>query len=100
MEVDQIAVKPEDEAENKDHVLGTESQRDAQAGIIKYRRLSQLQRGDPAYRCGFLMENGMQCPMFGYVELLDKHYSLCAFHTANAMAIANSKNQAYTEIKD
>lgn len=103
MEEDQISVKPEDksaEDQNKDQVLGTEQQRDAQKGIFRYRRLSNLERGDSVFRCGFLMENGMQCSSPGYTQLLDKGYCLCAFHTANAMAIANSQNQIYTEVKD
>lgn len=83
-----------------DGTLTTEPQKDAQTGIQRYRRLSSLERSDPKDRCGFLMENGMQCPMFGYIELLDKGYFLCAFHTANAMAIADSKGEKYTEVKE
>lgn len=79
----------------------TEEQVRARDSIHKYRYLTKLERSDPKDRCGFLMENGMQCPMFGYIELLnDKMHFLCAFHTANAMAVADSKHETYTEVKD
>jgi hypothetical protein len=66
--------------------------------VIDYIKLTDLERD--TNQCGVMIPNQMQCPQRAYTYYPATNIYLCAFHTANNLAVAPLEHKQYHEIKD